>query len=270
MSIKLIAIDIAGTLVDKEFKITPEVKAAITEAREQGVKIVLCTGRPFPGVKRYIKELDLDQDEDYVITYNGSLVLSTATNEVLVSHTLDYSDFVRINELADKFNVHTHGIDNEAIYTANKDISIFTTRESFITTMPIRYRSLAELPEDKLFTKIMFIDQPELLDILIPAIPAQFHEDYVIVRSEPHFLEVLNKDAGKASALAELAALLNIDAENIMAIGDNENDLSIIEYAGVGVAMGNAVDKVKEAADFITKSNAESGVAHAIRTYLNK
>ena len=270
MSIKLIAIDIDGTLVDPEFKITPEVKAAITEAREQGVKIVLCTGRPFPGVKRYIKELDLDQDEDYVITYNGSLVLSTATNEVLVSHTLDYSDFVRINELADKFNVHTHGIDNEAIYTANKDISIFTTRESFITTMPIRYRSLAELPEDKLFTKIMFIDQPELLDILIPAIPAQFHEDYVIVRSEPHFLEVLNKDAGKASALAELAALLNIDAENIMAIGDNENDLSMIEYAGVGVAMGNAVDKVKEAADFITKSNAESGVAHAIRTYLNK
>ncbi len=125
MSIKLIAIDIDGTLVDKEFKITPEVKAAITEAREQGVKIVLCTGRPFPGVKRYIKELDLDQDEDYVITYNGSLVLSTATNEVLVSHTLDYSDFVRINELADKFNVHTHGIDSEAIYTANKDISAY-------------------------------------------------------------------------------------------------------------------------------------------------
>ncbi|MPM26804.1 Sugar phosphatase YidA [bioreactor metagenome] len=92
----------------------------------------------------------------------------------------------------------------------------------------------------------------------------------MIVRSEPHFLEVLNKDAGKASALAELAALLNIDSENIMAIGDNENDLSMIEYAGVGVAMGNAVDKVKEAADFITKSNAESGVAHAIRTYLNK
>lgn len=90
MSIKLIAIDIDGTLVDKEFKITPEVKAAITEAREQGVKIVLCTGRPLPGVKRYIKELELDQDEDYVITYNGSLVLSTATNEVLVSHTLDY------------------------------------------------------------------------------------------------------------------------------------------------------------------------------------
>ncbi|MFZ2918756.1 MAG: HAD-IIB family hydrolase, partial [Trichococcus flocculiformis] len=82
MSIKLIAIDIDGTLVDKEFKITPEVKAAITEAREQGVKIVLCTGRPLPGVKRYIKELELDQDEDYVITYNGSLVLSTATNEV--------------------------------------------------------------------------------------------------------------------------------------------------------------------------------------------
>jgi len=268
MNIELIAIDIDGTLVDPEFKITPEVKAAITEARKKGVKIVLCTGRPLPGVQRYIKELELDKDDDFVITYNGSLVLSTATNEVLVSHTLDYSDFIKINALADQFNVHTHGIDNEAIYTANKDISIFTTRESFITTMPIRYRSLAELPEDKLFTKIMFIDEPELLEQLIPAIPAQFHEDYVIVRSEPHFLEVLNKDAGKASALVELAALLKIDSKNIMAIGDNENDLSMIQYAGVGVAMGNAVDKVKAAADFVTKSNAESGVAFAIRAYI--
>ena len=88
------------------------------------------------------------------------------------------------------------------------------------------------------------------------------------MKSAPYYFEVLNKEASKGAAVANLAQHLGIDQDEIMAIGDNENDLSMIEYAGFGVAMGNAVPLVKEAANVVTKTNEEHGVAEAIKTYV--
>jgi Cof subfamily protein (haloacid dehalogenase superfamily) len=114
----------------------------------------------------------------------------------------------------------------------------------------------------------MMIDEPALLDEIIPLIPESFMEKYTVVKSTPFFLEILNKEVHKGAALERLATHLGLDRSEVMALGDNENDVTMIEYAGLGIAMANATENVKNAADIITASNDEHGVAEAIKQYI--
>ncbi len=270
MSIKLVAIDIDGTLVNDQKKISPFVKEAIMEARTQGVKIVLCTGRPTIGVYPYLKELDLIGSEEYVIAYNGALVQTTDGEKTLVSYTLDHENYLEIEALSRTVGSHLHTLDHEHLYTANRDISEFTVFESFLTKMPLFYRPVSEMSENLSIIKMMMIDKPEILDTAISQLPGWFFEKYATAKSEPFYFEIVNKNASKGNALASLAQTLDIKVDEVMALGDNENDLSMIQYAGTGVAMGNAVPSVKQAAKDITKTNEQDGVAFALKKYLKK
>lgn len=270
MSIKLVAIDIDGTLVTDNKEVTPAVKSAISAAKAQGVHIVLCTGRPLPGVHRYLDELELNDNDDYVITYNGSLVQESLSGKKISSHTLSYEDFLEIETMSRRLNVHLHTITDEAIYTANRDISYYTVNEAFWVKMPLRYRTVQEMTPELNIIKMMYIDEPDYLTEVINRIPADFAKKYTMVRSDTFYYEILNRDASKGAGLKALAAHLQLAPEEVMAIGDNENDLSMIEFAGTGVAMGNAVDTVKAAADIVAPSNEEDGVAHIIQEYVLK
>jgi len=115
---------------------------------------------------------------------------------------------------------------------------------------------------------MMMIDEPAILDAAIARLPQTFRDKYTTVKSSPFYFEILNKEASKGAAVANLAQHLGIKQEEIMAIGDNENDLSMIEYAGLGVAMGNAVPLIKEAANVVTATNDEHGVAEAIKKFV--
>lgn len=264
MSIELIAIDLDGTLLTNAKTISPKVKATLAEAKEKGIKIVLCTGRPLPGVKDYLKELNLEEEGDYVITYNGALVQKAHDGTAIAHHTMSFDDFLEIEAMSRKVGVHCQTLDKEAIYTANKDISPYTIRESSLVNMPVKYRSVEEMDPEIVISKMMMIDEPAVLDRGIAQFPAEFYEKYTILKSEPFYLEVLNKAASKGQALKDLAGILNIPQQNVMAIGDNENDRDMIEFAGMGVAMGNAIDSIKEVSDHVTKSNESDGVAHVI------
>ena len=113
MSIKLIAVDIDGTLLNSQRQVTPEVFQAIQEAKAAGVKVVIATGRPIPGVLPLLEELNLNQDGDYVITFNGGLVQETSTGNELIRETLSYEDYLDIEVLANKLGVHSHAITKE-------------------------------------------------------------------------------------------------------------------------------------------------------------
>lgn len=266
-TVDLIAIDMDGTLLNPEKKVTPAVKGALKEAKQAGIRIVLCTGRPFPGVTDYLKELELEEEGDYAITYNGALVQRTDSGEIVANHTMNHDDFLRLNKAAEQAHIHFHAIHNEGVFTPNKDISKYTAYESWINTVPLRYRSAAEMDPQASYSKMMMIDDEEILEAGIKQLPQSLWEDYTVLRSEPFFLEFLNKDASKGTALKDLGNLLGIPRERLMAIGDSGNDIDLIDYAGIGVAMENAVDKVKDVADAFTKSNSEDGVAHAIREF---
>lgn len=268
MSIKLVAIDIDGTLLDSNRKISPKVKETLQRANESGIYIVLCTGRPLPGVTEQLAELDLYGPNDYVITYNGSLVQATQSNEIISQYTLSYEDFLEIELTARKAGVHLHTIDDKAIYTANRDIGKYTVHEAYLVDMPLKYRTVEEMTPDMSIIKMMMIDEPEVLDQAISVLPESFTTKFTTVKSTEFYYEILNKEASKGNALAKLADHLGIAQSEVMAIGDNENDLSMIEYAGIGVAMGNATENVKRAADILTTSNDEDGVAEALLKYM--
>lgn len=267
MSIKLIAIDIDGTLLTPELTISERVKETVAKAKANGIKIVLCTGRPLPGANEYLDALELKNEGDYAITYNGALVQDTYTQEVLSHHTLDINDFYAIEEMSRKIGVHYHATTGDAMYTSNKDISYYSVREAMLTRMPLKYRTVSEMDKAISVSKMMMIDDPAVLDEGVKQLPQAFLDTYTVLRSEPFYLEVLHPSASKGKALKSLTELLGLTNDEVMAIGDNENDLDMIAYAGMGVAMGNAVPKVKEQAVYITDTNANDGVATVIEKF---
>lgn len=145
MSIKLVAVDIDGTLITSDRKITPEVYQAIQDAKAQGVKIIIATGRPIAGVQNLLDELNLKDAGDYVITFNGGLVQDTSTGEDIVKEIMTYEDYQDIEFLSRKLNVHMHAITSEGIYTANRNIGKYTVHESTLVNMPIFYRTPEEM-----------------------------------------------------------------------------------------------------------------------------
>ncbi|MHC5268177.1 sugar-phosphatase [Enterococcus sp. LJL98] len=268
MSIKLIAIDIDGTLLNSHHHLTDEVKSALKQAEEKGVKIVLCTGRPLTGVQDLITELELFSDNDYVVTYNGSLIQKPKTKEIVSKFELTYEDYLAIDTLARQLNIHLHTETEDTMFTSNRDISRYTVLESYLVDMPLKYRTQEEMTEELNILKMMMVGDPTELDAAIEKIPAEFYEKYTIVKSTPYFLEFLNKKVDKGAAVKRLAEHLGLDASQVMALGDNENDLPMIEYAGLGIAMENATDNIKKAASFVTTSNDEHGVAIAIQKFV--
>ena len=169
--------------------------------------------------------------------------------------------------LSRKLGVHMHAITKDGIYTSNRNIGKYTVHESTLVSMPIFYRTPEEMA-DKEIVKCMFIDEPEILDAAIEKIPAEFYERYSINKSAPFYLELLKKNVDKGSAITHLAEKLGLTKDETMAIGDEENDRAMLEVVGNPVVMENGNPKLKKIAKYITKTNDESGVAHAIRTWV--
>ncbi|WP_303974664.1 sugar-phosphatase [Streptococcus merionis] len=267
MSIKLVAVDIDGTLITDQRQITPEVFDAVQAAKAQGIKVVIATGRPIAGVKQLLSELKLDEPDNYVITFNGGLVQDTATGVDIISETMSYDDYMDIELLSRKLGVHMHAITKDGIYTANRNIGKYTVHEATLVSMPVFYRTPEEMV-DKDIVKMMFIDEPDILDAAIAQLPADFYEKYNVVKSTPFYLEILNKTVSKGEAIKHLAKTLGLSMDQTMAIGDEENDRAMLEIAGTPVVMENGNPELKKIAKYITKSNNDSGVAYALREWV--
>lgn len=266
MSVKLIAVDIDGTLLTSQGQLTPEVCQAVAEAKAAGIKVIITTGRPIAGVTSLLEQLNLTDAGDYVITFNGALVQDVASGQDLVKETLSYEDYLSLEFLARKLGVHMHAITKDGIYTANRDIGKYTVHEAKLVNMPVFYRTPEEM-SDKEIVKIMFIDEPELLDQAISQIPSDVYDHYTLVKSQPFYLEVVAKTVSKGNAIRHLAKKLGIDMTETMAIGDEENDRAMLEVVAHPVVMENGNPNIKKIAKYITKSNDESGVAYAIRKW---
>ncbi|WP_157047110.1 sugar-phosphatase [Liquorilactobacillus oeni] len=268
MKIKIVAIDIDDTLLNSQKKLTEPVKLAINKAKASGIKVVLCTGRPLSGVMSLLSELGLDhQDDQYVVSFGGSLV-QTTNGKIISSDPLTYIDYVDLEYLSRKKGLHFHAISNDRIYTANRDIGEFTIHESNLVSLNVSYRTPEEMRGIKII-KAMFIDQPEVLNQALKDYQdfASLEDRINFTRSTPYFYEANAVGINKASALKRLCKLLTLTSENVMAIGDEGNDLSMIKFAEMGVAMGNGIQAVKDCAQEITADNNHDGVALAIERY---
>jgi len=263
---KLIAIDMDGTLLNDEKEISLENYEAIQKARQNGVKIVLASGRPLVGFKRYLEELHLISEEDYVVAFNGAIVQSTGGNKIISKTTLGLEDYKELYELSKDLKVNIHALTEDTVISP-KD-SKYTSLESEINLIHKNIIAVEEVPEDTSILKVMFIDDPEIIDEIVDKIPETISDKYTIVRSEAFFLEFLHKSVNKGTGVAALAEKLNIKQAEVICIGDAGNDMHMVKYAGLGVAMGNAFPELKRAASFITRTNDEHGVAHVINKFI--
>ena len=259
---KLFAIDIDGTLITNNKKILAETKQDIIKAYKKGVIICICTGRAYPAAKRYIDELDLDIP---LILYNGSRIIMNNGKEIVFNKTIDKEVS---NGVFDIINM------NDGTCCFWKDDTLYFNKNDEYTAY---YEKLTGIKpaiikdyDESLFTninKFLWFDTPENL---------QFIKNNILnnvagidcFKSQNNILEIVPKGINKGEAIKFLANYYNIDISEVIAVGDDENDISMIMAAGLGVAMGNARSCVKEVADYITLSNEENGVGKVINKFI--
>lgn len=264
---KLIALDMDDTLLTTDKRISERNKYAIKEAEAKGVKIVLASGRPLVGLTKHLEELELLKDEDYVLSFNGGLVQNTKTQKIISKLPLKGSDLKYIYKISKELNINIHAFSaNEGLITPQ--ISKYTEHEAEINGIDINIKDFNKIDDNEDIIKVMMIDPQDILDPAIEKLPNDVYEKYSVFKSSPFFLEFTHKEVDKGLGLKKLGEYLGIKREEIIACGDAGNDLSMVKYAGLGVAMENATLEVKEAADFITKSNDEDGIAYVIEKFI--
>ena len=267
--IKLIALDLDGTLLTSDKKISDRNLAALKEAQDKGVKVVLTTGRPLKAMDFFLHELGTDGREDeYTITFNGGLVQRN-TGEILDKTVFSYDDVARIYEETDKLHIPLDAICEGLVYQIQSDQdSLYAQFNPALTFESIDF---SDLSSQQTYNKCVTAYAQEPLDAAIEQISPELFERYEIFKSREMLLEWSPKNVHKANGLEKLIAHLGIERSQVMACGDEANDLSMIEWAGLGVAMQNAVAIGKEAANVVTPmTNDEDAVAWAIEEYVLK
>lgn len=266
MAIKLIALDLDGTLLTGDKRISEANKKALQAARQQGVYVVLTTGRPLQAIGTFLEDLDLLGENQYSITFNGGLVQEN-TGRILDKTGFTIDDVRAIRQVTNRLDLPLdvlYGGDVYSLPAAHE--SLYLTANPLLNKIEI---SDENLPDDIVYNKAVSAVAADFLDGQIPKIPAELYERFEIFKSRDILLEWSPKGIHKANGLAKLIGHLGIDRSEVMACGDEGNDRSMIEWAGLGVAMANAKDDIKAVADVVLpKTNDEDGIAWAINHYV--
>ncbi len=263
MEYRLIATDMDGTLLDENSTITPATCEAVKKAMDKGVKFILCTGRPVRGVKEYVDQLGLDCP---VITYNGAVVVHSTTGEIIFSQNMDTAEARKVYETALAKGTWFIVWSQNRLYTNR-----FGPETDFYQNITSSQASLIEDFDSLLargITKMLWGAEPETLDCWIEELKTAGFCETTFTKSRRYYLEFFSNRTSKAVAMEKLGEYYGIKREEMVALGDQTNDLPMLEYAGLGIAMGNAVEAVKAVADCITAPNTEDGVAKAIEKFI--
>jgi len=293
---RMIALDMDGTLLDHQQRISKENARAIEKAREKGIKVVLSTGRALPGIDDYLEQLNLKEEDEYSVTCSGAYVVNNINTKTVEEKYLSYEELHGILQIFDPYQIHYNFYTQDKIYTKSNN---FTTHiDAFANKLPMEIVDFNHLNKDIKIIKITLINEDlsvkDEITSIYPDIPLKnpdifsrtndkfnkelfkditrlsqdLLEKYTLLKTTPYHIEILNKSSHKGNGVKRLAELYGIKKEEIICIGDSGNDRQMIEYAGLGVAMGNAVEDIKQIADYVTLSNQEHGVAHVIEKFV--
>lgn len=263
---KWIVLDLDGTLNNDEKKITPKTQTALLAAQKQGASIILASGRPTSGFKREIEALQLDTHDNYILSYNGGKIINVKTGKVLYENAIPTSLAKQVCRHLENFDVTPIVDDGSTIYTTNPD-GFMIPYESKGNYLAIKQVENIANAIDFSPVKILIASPNEILIPLLEDISAPFKEQLNFTLSAPFYYEATMRGIDKASSLKKLCAVLNMDTNDMIAFGDAQNDISMVQLAGYGVAMGNACDALKQVADEITLSNNEDGIAHTLSNF---
>lgn len=267
MKYKLLVLDIDGTLTNEKKEITRHTKQTILRMQKAGVKVVLASGRPAYGVEPTARELELEQYGGFILSYNGGRIVDCSTGRTIYEKTIPHKLMGGIYGQVHDLNAALMTYEGDRIIT-EKPQDAYVAKESFINKMKVKgvgnFLDYVTFP----VVKCLVAADGGYLEAVEDKLKGYFGSQLSIFRSEPYFLEIMPKDIDKASSLERLRLQLGLERAEIAACGDGLNDISMIQYAGLGIAMANAQEAVKRVCDFVTKSNEEEGVAYAIDRFI--
>ena len=267
---RLIALDLDGTLTNSDKVITPYTFEVLMRAQAAGVRLVLCSGRPTYGIAALARQLKLEENGGFVLSCNGANIIDWTTGDLLFRQPLEARFLPQLLELADAHELPLLTYRGDCILATRND-SPYLDEEARINQMPVEVATdfIAEASSlEGGAPKCLIPGDPELLVELEEKMKTIFGDTLSISRSAPFFLEIMAPGVGKDHSLARLLAYLALSREQLIAFGDGFNDLTMLRFAGMGVAMANAADEVKAVADFVTLSNDEDGVGHAVEQWV--
>lgn len=264
---KIIFLDLDGTLTNDEKKVTPKTKEALLKMQEQGHIVALASGRPTPGMVQLAEELELEKYGGYILSFNGGKIINWKTKETIFENVMDRKYIPDLIKYARQNNLGLITYDDKHALVATRMDKYIALEALFINKIPAYMMDVVKYV-DYNPNKCLFTANPEISEYHEKRIAEKFGDKLGIYRSSDYFIEVMPKGIDKAASIKVLIETLGIPRENTIACGDGYNDLSMIQYAGIGVAMENAVDVVKAEADDITASNNHDGIAQVIEKYI--
>lgn len=271
-TIKMVGIDMDGTLLTQKKELLPYTRDVLKRAIEKGVEIVADTGRPLSGIPKDYKEIPGIR---YAVTANGARIVDLQTGETIYEALIPQKKVIEVLNIFSEYDVLPEVYKNGQAYMNKEHLEILSPyfrdphMEEYVRTTRKGTEDIWKLVEEctdgmeKVQAIFKHQEDQEAARKRIQAIP-----EVKPVSSINYNLEVSKSDANKGSGLLKLAEILGIEKEEMMAIGDNDNDIEMLQMSGIGVAMGNAIPEVLDIADYVTVSNDEEGAAKAIEKFV--
>ncbi|HML32360.1 Cof-type HAD-IIB family hydrolase [Sporomusa sphaeroides] len=263
MAIKLVALDLDDTLLNSKLAVSPRACEAIRQAVAQGVTVTIATGRMYRSALPYARQLGLDVP---IITYNGALIKSCLSGEVLLDQPIERKLSQQVLALCKERGWYIQNYVRDELYV--EKINQYAEQYSRLAAVPVTAVGDRLYDGEESSNKMLIMSTPEGIVEIYDICKALFGNQLSIAISKPTYLEITDPLANKGRALAFLADKLGIKKEETMAVGDSGNDVDMLKYAGWSVAMGNASAAVKAIARLETLANDADGVAEAIEKYV--
>ncbi|MDO8692356.1 MAG: Cof-type HAD-IIB family hydrolase [Dehalococcoidia bacterium] len=258
-SYHLVALDLDDTLLDRDLVLSPRVERVIREIMDAGVMVTLSTGRMFQSALPYAQRLGIAIP---IICYQGALIKDPTTRQVLFHQPVPLKEARQVIRIVRGWGLHINVYVDDELYVE----SVTAEAERYVNIARVALHPvgdlLAFLTEPP--TKLVIVSDEASIDRAMGELRAIFGETIYITKSLPIFCEIANPGCNKGNALAALASRLGVTQEETVAIGDGLNDLEMVQWAGLGIAMGNAPPELKGAAGMITGTIKEDGAAQAL------
>lgn len=262
---RLLALDLDGTIVGEDLLISSRVKTALVEAMHRGVDVTLATGRMFAIAASFSRQLNITTP---LICYQGALIQAAGADQPLFRQAIPLSLAREVVGFARRVNLPVAAQMDDRFYVEGlrpEDVVHLPSIPAEIQFLNV-VDLMIDLPGEPL--KVVIFNDPDTIAYWLPRMVEEFAGRLNVMRSHPLLLEATHPHVSKGRALAWLATYLGVPREQVMAIGDNDNDADMVAWAGCGIAMGNATPAVKAAADFIAPPLEEDGAAVAIERFV--
>lgn len=260
--VKVIALDLDGTLLNSEHKISDYNKNIIAKLKSRGIQVILCTGRPYNAMKDYRRELNLTDD---VICFNGANIIDV-DNNLIFDASLDTPTSLELVKVGKAHNMYFHGFMGDKWLVPNEsEISkVYAERTGLTPTL-----GDLENKEDLRFIKMMYIGENEDLKKIYSELDKKLGSSVYKAFSNPNFLEVLNGQCSKAKALDFFLKKQDLTSENLLVMGDGYNDLEMLKYAKYGIVMENTPIELKSQFNRVALHHDSDGVGRYLEEFFN-